>query len=118
MSGQVNRILRHCYRLSDLAGRLEALHPSARAVGSTVGVDFRRGFAEEGRTPAPPPEEAQSGPSSAQSESRAGGRDRDSEGAGPSQAADDSAKTELKSQGLLDFREVLDNTFKLLKSEF
>ena len=118
MSSHVNRVLSHCYRLSDLASRLEAAaHPCAKALGSAVSVDFRRGFAEEGRTPPPQSSDKQSGPRPVQSESPPGGGDRASDGAGPSQAADDSATAKLKAQGLLDFREVLDNTFKLLKSE-
>jgi hypothetical protein len=138
MSFQVSRILKHCYQLPSLASSLEiATQPYARAVVSTLGMDFRRGFAEVGGKSSPQPEA--SNPDSAAPEETAGSAKALENGLGqisqprassrepdpcdapnlqaPTSAADE-AKPPFASGGVLDFGELLDNTFKMLKSEF
>jgi len=129
MSFQVNRFLRHCYQLPSLASTLEAAtQPYARAVGSTLGIDFRRGFAEEGRTPPPQAQAPKPEPSSAENSPpphrEQGGSPTascDPEGTVPPKLQASAAPRvaegpSLQSQGVLEFGEVLDNTFKVLKS--
>lgn len=136
MSFQVSRILKHCYQLPSLASSLEiATQPYARAVVSTLGMDFRRGFAEVGGKSSPQPEA--SNPDSAAPEETAGSAKALENGLGqisqprassrepdpcdapnlqaPTSAADE-AKPPFASGGVLDFGELLDNTFKMLKS--
>lgn len=130
MSFQVSRILKHCYQLPSLVSSLEtATQPYARAVVSSLAMDFRRGFAEEGRKPSPQPEASKpdtSAPateSSLEQESQPEASRRESESPdsailqASTTAAADEAKPPFESGGVLDFGEMVDNTFKMLKSE-
>ncbi len=121
MSFQVSKILRHCCQLPSLINTLEtATQPRAKSLASTLGVDFRRGFAEDGRKP---PTSESAGSNSPQDEAglpKAGSRDPEPTTSSPPQpdaALGDADQSQFTPGGVLDLGEVLDNTFKVLKSE-